>query len=198
MMVDKPLKEILAAISSKSPTPGGGSVAAMAGAISCSLAAMVCNLTIGKKKYEEHEEKMKELLEKSLKLKKEFEMLIDEDSKAFDEVMKAFKEGRDKQQAFKKAADVPMKTAFNALETMKILIEIARYGNKNAISDAGSAAYMAYASFKIALMNVEINLPYIESEEYKIETRKKIEEMEEEMESIFAETIKFVESFLNS
>ncbi len=184
MMVDMPVKELLDAISSRAPTPGGGSVAALAGATSCSLAAMVCNLTIGKKKYEGVEEKMKELLEKAMGLRKRFEELMDEDSKAFDEVMKAFKEGGDKQRAFKKAASVPMETAENALKAMEIAGEVAKHGNKNAISDAGSSAYMAYASFKMAEMNVKINLLYIEDEEYKSMATKKMEEMERKMESM--------------
>jgi len=185
MMVDKSVKELLDAISSKAPTPGGGSVAALAGAISCSLAAMVCNLTIGKKKYESVEQKMKELLEKAMGLRKRFEELIDEDSKAFDEVMKAFKEGGDKQKAFKKAAEVPMETASLAKEAMSIAYYVAMHGNKNAISDAGSAAYMAYASFKMAEMNVKINLPYIEDEKIKKMAEDKIKEMEEEIEETF-------------
>ncbi len=195
MMVDKSVKELLDAISSKAPTPGGGSVAALSGAISCSLAAMVCNLTIGKKKYEGVEEKMKELLEKALTLRKRFEELIDEDSKAFDEVMKAFKEGGDKQKAFKKAAEVPMETAENALKAIKIASEVAMLGNKNAISDAGSAAYMAYASFKMAAMNVKINLKYIEDEDFKKEMEENMEKMMKEMDEKFEKIKEVVEEY---
>jgi len=193
MMVDKSCREMLDAISSKAPTPGGGSVAALAGAISCSLAAMVCNLTIGKKKYESVEQKMKELLEKAMGIRKRFEELIDEDSKAFDEVMKAFKGGGDKQKAFKKAAEVPMETASLSKDAMRIAYEIAMHGNKNAISDAGSAAYMAYASFKMAVMNVKINLPYIEDEEFKNMAEDKVAKMEEEIEKIFEEVKEILE-----
>ena len=185
MMIDKSVKELLDAISSKAPTPGGGSVAALAGAISCSLAAMVCNLTIGKKKYESVEEKMKELLEKAMELRRRFEELIDEDSKAFDEVMKAFKEGRDKETAFKKAAEVPMETASLSKEAMNIAYYVAIHGNKNAISDAGSSAYMAYSAFKMAVMNVKINLPYIEDEKFKNIAEEKIARMEKEIEQTF-------------
>jgi len=99
--------------------------------------------------------------------------------------MRAFKEGGDKQTAFKKAAEVPMETASVARKAMEIAYHVVLHGNKNAISDAGSAAYMAYASFKMAKMNVKINLPYIEDEEFRSKAEENIKKMEEEIEEAF-------------
>ena len=92
-MMDKSVREFLEKVAEKTPTPGGGSIAALAGAIACSLAEMVCNLTIGKKKYAGVEGKMKELANKMKQRRQEFLKLVEEDAKAFDEVMKAYKEG---------------------------------------------------------------------------------------------------------
>ena len=194
MMIENSMKEFLEKVASKSPTPGGGSVAALAGAIACSLASMVCNLTIGKKKYEDVEEKMKEYLDAVGKMKNEFEILIDEDARAFDKVMEAFKLKKNLQEAYKKASLVPLKTAEKSLEAIKYIFNIAKYGNKNAISDAGVAAQMANASFHSALFNVKINLPYIEDEKYRNDLEEKLFKMENEMKDLFNKTMEEVKN----
>ncbi|MCD6474334.1 MAG: cyclodeaminase/cyclohydrolase family protein [Thermoplasmata archaeon] len=196
MMVDKSVRELLDAISSKAPTPGGGSVAALAGAISCSLAAMVCNLTIGKKKYADVEEEMKELLEKMRQRRQEFLNLVEEDAKAFDDVMKAYKEGGDEQEALKKAAKVPYETASNCFAIMDDIFTIAKKGNKNSITDAGVAGYMAHAGFNSALLNVKINLKYIEDENFKKEMEENMEKMMKEMDEKFEKIKEVVEEYL--
>jgi len=195
-MMDKSVKEFLERVAEKTPTPGGGSIAALAGAIACSLAEMVCNLTIGKKKYAGVEEEMKELAEKMKQRRQEFLKLVEEDAKAFDEVMKAYKEEGDEQKALKKAARVPYETALNCLSIMDDIFAIAKDGNKNSITDAGVAGYMAHAGFNSALLNVKINLKYIEDESFKKEMEEGMDKMIKEMEEKLAKIKAVVEEYL--
>ena len=195
-MMEKSVKEFLEKVAEKTPTPGGGSIAALAGAMACSLAEMVCNLTIGKKKYADVEEEMKKLAEKMRQRRQEFLKLVEEDAKAFDEVMKAYKEGGDEQEALKKAAKVPYETASNCLSIMDDIFVIAKDGNKNSITDAGVAGYMAHAGFNSALLNVKINLKYIEDDNFKKEMEENMEKMIKEMDEKLAKIKEVVEEYL--
>jgi len=196
-MEELPIKNFIEKVASPSPTPGGGSIAALAGAIACSLAEMVCNLTIGKKKYADVEEEMKEFLNVFKKARKKFLNLVNEDALAFDEVMKAFKEKKDIEKSFKKAANVPYKTAKNCIDLMDGIKKIAEKGNKNSISDAGVSALMMKTAFKSAVMNIKINLKSLKDEEYKKEMEEKIKNMENGMEVKFNEIMKIVNKWLD-
>lgn len=189
------MEEFLEEVAKGTPTPGGGSIAALSGAIACSLAEMVCNLTIGKKKYKEVEEDMIAIRSKVNAYRKRFFELIEEDARAFDGVIKAFREGGDAQEAYKKAAEVPYETAKNSLALFEYLREIAVKGNKNSISDVGVAGYMAFASFHSALLNVKINLKEVEGD-YSKEMEEKIKKMEEKMENKFKEVMEEVNKLL--
>jgi len=190
------MEEFLEEVAKGTPTPGGGSIAALSGAIACSLAEMVCNLTIGKKKYKEVEEDMVEIRNKINAYRKRFFELIEEDARAFNGVIKAFRESGNVHEAYKKAAEVPYETAKIGLALFDYLKEIAIKGNKNAISDVGVAGYMAFASFHSALLNVKINLGEIEKD-YSKEMEKKINEMEKEMENKFKEVMEEVKQKIN-
>ena len=91
MLVDLTVKEFLNKVAGSDPVPGGGSIAALNGAVASALAAMVANLTIGKKGYEEHEELMKHISEVALQVKDTFIGDIDRDSEAYDSVFACFK-----------------------------------------------------------------------------------------------------------
>ncbi len=168
------IEEFLKNLESSSPTPGGGTSAAIGAAISCGLIAMVANLTIGKKGYEKHEKEIKEILSAVLVLKKECESLADADSNAFMEVMKAYKipkenKEREKiiQKSFKKAVEIPLLVA-KISDTLSLFAKrIGKIGNKNAYSDAKSADYFAVAAKKSAVENVKINLPFIKDGKWK-------------------------------
>lgn len=197
------LKNFLEKIAEKTPTPGGGSVSALAGALASALLEMVCNLTIGKEKYKEFEEEMKIEREKCINYRKKFIELIDEDSKAFDEVISAFKlpkehEGRKEaiQNAYKKASSVPLETAEYCIKLMESGIKIAEKGNKNSISDAGVASWMAKSAFHSAILNVKINLSGLKDSEYVEETKNHIKKIEKKAERLHKETIKIVEKWL--
>jgi formiminotetrahydrofolate cyclodeaminase len=167
----KSYEELLEEIASKSPAPGGGSVAALSGAFGASLVSMVCNLTIGKKKFSDVEDEFKNILEEAGALKDELLFLSKEDVRAFNEVMAAFKmDGKEKekklQEAYQGAANVPLLTARKCLRLLELADSASGKGNPNTITDAGVAALMAHAGFKGAVFNVRINLKYIEDRNF--------------------------------
>jgi len=171
MIKDQKIKEFISDLSSSSPTPGGGATAALCGAFSASLAEMVCNLTIGKKGYEEVENKMKEIKESVVKEKEKLLLLADEDVKAFDEVMKAYKiKTKDREQKIQKtlkyATLVPLEVAQLSSKISNYSNILIGKGNKNALSDAKSAKYLALAAIKSANENIDINLRYLKDERF--------------------------------
>ncbi len=171
------LKEVIDMSASSDPTPGGGSVSAICAAFAASMAAMVGNLTIGKKKYKDVEDKVTELRDEAVSLINEFEDLVYEDIGQFGKLMEVYKMPRSTdnekeereialQQALKGATETPMKVARACVRLLRIVSELAPIGNKMAISDAGVAVYLGEASLKAVLLNVDINIPNITDEEY--------------------------------
>ncbi len=90
MITAKSLNQFLDELASSSPAPGGGSVAALSGALGAALTSMVCRLTIGKKKYADVQNEMESVLRRSEELRSSFSELADQDTEAFNSVMKAF------------------------------------------------------------------------------------------------------------
>ncbi len=161
--------DFMDALASASPTPGGGSAAAHTAAVAAALVSMVARLTIGKKKYENVAEEAKGILEKAEAMRLEFLQGIQEDSQAFEAVMAAFKLPKDTpeqsqvravaiQAATLEAARVPLAGAARMLDLQVLALDVARIGNTNAISDAGSAVTLARAALECAAFNVRINL----------------------------------------
>jgi len=157
------------------PTPGGGSAAAFAGAMAAGLVAMVARVTIGKKKYAEVEAEMVTAAEQAEEVRKKLQDSVAADSEAFDEVMTAYKLPKETeeeksvrsntiQQAILKAALVPMKVAEHAIEVLQLTQIVAERGNSNAITDAGTAAALARSALSGASMNIQINLSGLEDE----------------------------------
>jgi formiminotetrahydrofolate cyclodeaminase len=176
-LVKQNIKMFLDELASSSPAPGGGSVAALSGALGAALSSMVCNLTRGKQGYETVQDEITEILQKSEELRKDLTNLIDKDTDAFNEVMKALKmpkETEDQkvqrknalQTAFKHAADIPLETARKCLQILDVARIVAEKGNKNSISDAGVSALLAQTGVQAAMLNVRINLSSIKDEEY--------------------------------
>ncbi|MBD3367291.1 MAG: methenyltetrahydrofolate cyclohydrolase [Candidatus Eisenbacteria bacterium] len=171
------LTNFLAELASDEPTPGGGSVAALSGALGASLTAMVSNLTIGKKKYADVEADMKSALETAESLRLELTRLIEEDANAFDGFMEALKlpKDTDEQKAKRKAAmqqglvdaaSVPLVVMEKCVRVIDVAAVAAEKGNRNAVSDAGVAALVARAGAHAAKLNVLINLGGITAEEH--------------------------------
>jgi glutamate formiminotransferase/formiminotetrahydrofolate cyclodeaminase len=156
-------------VAAPAPTPGGGTVAAIAGALAACLATMVANLSIGKKKYAEHAEALEGIKRDAERLRGELMALGRRDSEAFEAVLRAGRlpQGGGEEQAARdqalalaglEAAQVPLATAGACLAILELAILAAKCGNVNAITDAGTAGLLARAAGEGALLNVEINL----------------------------------------
>ena len=192
MLADKNLKEFLKETASNSPVPGGGSVAALSAGLAAALTAMVANLTIGKKGYEELEEEMTVIAKEAEKYKDLFIEYIDKDSDAFNQVMDAFKLPKETeeekeirknkiQEALKNAALVPLEVARTALKIMDIIEKVVVKGNKNAVTDGAVAAMMARTATLSALYNVKINLGSIKDADFVEKTQKEVRQIEEDV-----------------
>ena len=169
MLTEKTVTQFLDELASNSPAPGGGSVAALAGAAGAALASMVCNLTLGKKKYADVQDDMTHVLQQTEQLRKELALLIDKDTEAFNTVMAAFglPKGTDQEQAARSEAiqEATKAATLIPLQVMKVCdkailhaLIVAQKGNKNSASDAGVAALMLRAGCAGAALNVRINL----------------------------------------
>lgn len=159
----------LDALASKEPTPGGGSAAAFTAGEAAALIAMVGRITLGKKKYASVQKEMDEIVRKAEVLREKLSELIDKDAEAFEAVMRAYRLPKDNEEQKKKressiqaatleAAKVPLKTCHVALEVLSLTVRVAEKGNKNAITDAGTASALAVAAISGAGANVRINL----------------------------------------
>jgi methenyltetrahydrofolate cyclohydrolase len=166
------IEPFLDALASSKATPGGGSAAAIIGAMGAALVSMVCNLTIGKKKYADVEGEMKEVLHKAEALRHKLTGMIEDDVKAFDQVMAAYgmaketdaeKATRDKaiQAALKQATEVPLRCCHAAREVIDLAAIASEKGNLNVISDAGVGVLAAYAALRSAALNVFTNAKII-------------------------------------
>ena len=169
------IEEFQDALSSDNPTPGGGTASAIALGHAASLVAMVANLTIGNEKWSEGWEVSKSAMILANSVIKDSAKLATEDSDAFEDVMNSFKlpkntddEKNIRREAIRnstlKAAQIPYRTALLAMDLLKVMVPLSRYGNQNAISDVGVAALLATAGCKGALFNVEINLNSLPSD----------------------------------
>jgi glutamate formiminotransferase/formiminotetrahydrofolate cyclodeaminase len=164
-----PVSTFFEQVAGGTPTPGGGSVAAFVGALASCLATMVANLTLGKKKFPEHDESMREVKREAGSLRARLVSLAGRDSEAFDGVLKARRlpqatadelAARDRALAAAEleATRVPLETAEACLGVLRLAETVAGRGNPNAVSDAGVAGLLAAAAGEGALLNVEINL----------------------------------------
>lgn len=156
-------------VASSSPAPGGGTVSAAAGSLAAALAAMVCRLTIGKKKYAAVQEEMEAVLIEAETLRAKLTRLAHDDSKAFDKVMAARRLPKDSEPeiaardkaidaATREAAQVPLEVCRTAYRVIELADICAAKGNANASSDSGVAAQMAYSAIVGAGLNVKINM----------------------------------------
>lgn len=158
-------------VASASPAPGGGSVAAQAGALGAALTSMVCRLTVGKKQFKDIKDELSDVRDKGDELRAELEKLVETDKEAFNKVMEAFKLSGDErdeavEKANKVAASVPLTVMKTSLEVLKLARVVAEKGNPNSITDAGVAGLMAMAAVHGAGYNVRINLTGIKDQDF--------------------------------
>ena len=187
MIKDQPIQQFLDELAGKASTPGGGSAAAIMGAMGAALGSMVGNFTVGKKGYEDVDAEMRDILEQTEQLRDKLTDMIRADIEVFNQVMGAYgmpkdtdeqKAERSKaiQTALKEATDVPLECAGAAAEVIQLCRPLAEKGNKNVISDAGVAVLAAEAALRSAALNVYINIGGIKDEEFKKSREKQLEE----------------------
>ncbi|MBN2017605.1 MAG: glutamate formimidoyltransferase [Candidatus Cloacimonetes bacterium] len=191
LLVNLKVNEFVDELASDSPAPGGGSVAALCGSLAAGLTSMVGNLTQGKYKfknseeriaYKENEARMLTMAWEAQQLKKHLLIAIDTDTEAFNTYMAAMKlpkktdeekkiRSTEIQKAIKNATQVPLHTMKLCWEVIVLAETAAKYGNQNALSDAGVAAITALTATKSAYFNVLINLPGVKDEDFKKKIR---------------------------
>ena len=192
---------------SDSPAPGGGSVAALMGALGVSLGGMVANLSAGKRGWEDKLQLFSDWAVKAQQLKDELLFLVDEDTAAFNKVMAAFglpKESAEEkasrsaaiQSANKYAAEIPLRVMETASRAYPLLGEMADKGNPASISDVGVGSLAVRACVEGAAMNVRINLGGLKDESLKASLREKMQRIAHDSDSEFKRIHTIVESKL--
>ena len=188
------LREFCNETLSDSPAPGGGSVAALMGALGASLGGMVANLSAGKRGWDDKLEYFSNWAVKAQQLKDELLALVDEDTAAFNKVMDAFalpKESAEEkvarsaaiEKATKYATEIPLRVMETASKSYELLAEMADKGNPASISDVGVGALATRACIDGAELNVRINLGQLKDEKFKSELLEKVRKVRAESES---------------
>jgi formiminotetrahydrofolate cyclodeaminase len=205
MELSNTLENYLEELSSNSPTPGGGNVSALCGVLASSLGTMVCNLTIGKKKYADVENELTVIKNKLGLIKENFRQLAKKDNEAFDKVMLAFKMPKETEEqklerakaiesATIDAAMVPAEVVSAGKEILPLLETIVAKGNQNSLSDAGVAVSLTKTAVEGAFLNIAINCSSLSNQtianEILIREEMKYQEVKAKAEFIIASIIK--------
>ena len=204
-LVKMNLREFCDETLSDSPAPGGGSVAALMGALGASLGGMVANLSAGKRGWDDKLEYFSEWAVKAQTLKDELLFLVDEDTNAFSKVMDAFglPKGSDEEKkaraaaiesATKYAAEIPLKVMEAASKSYELLAEMAEKGNPASVSDVGVGALATRACVEGAALNVRINLGQLKDEKVKADLSKRVERLRADSESNFKKIDQIVQT----
>lgn len=199
------LREFCNETLSDSPAPGGGSVAALMGALGVSLGGMVANLSAGKRGWEDKLSYFSDWAVKAQQLKDELLFLVDEDTAAFNKVMDAFalpKESAEEksarsaviQSANKYAAEIPLRVMETAFKSYQLLADMAQKGNPASISDVGVGLLALHACIDGAAMNVRINLAGLKDETVRSALQETVQRISAESEAEFRKAIQIVES----
>ncbi len=186
MIVEQPVTTFLDQLASGAATPGGGSAAAILGAMGAALVSMMCNLTIGKKNYAEVEGEMRAVLDDAESLRSRLADMVAEDIAAFDGLMAAYglpkendelkaQRGAAIQVGLKAATEAPLSCARASAEVIALALRAAKVGNTNVISDAGVGALAAQAALRSAALNVYINVPSLKDAAYAAACRQEID-----------------------
>lgn len=151
------------ALASSSPTPGGGGVGAVLGALSVCMSCMVANLTIGKRNYEDFSDECIDIIRESSALKEELLSLIDEDAQAFNHLMSACKSGA-KDEDYAAAAKPSVHIVYAVISAIDLLGVLNEKGNRNLLSDVGVGASCAKSALEICRLNILVNIKFIKSQ----------------------------------
>ncbi|MCT8976766.1 cyclodeaminase/cyclohydrolase family protein [Clostridium sp. CX1] len=211
MLQQLTLKDFVDELGSTSPAPGGGSIAALSASLASALAAMVFNLTIGKKEYMEYEDKLRKNIDESLEKvqfhKEEFLNLMERDTDAFLSLMEAFRMPKNTEeeakarkekinQGNKESLEIPLEVAEKAYKLYDYIYTAVKYGNKNAVSDAGVAASLVQTAVEGAILNVKINITGLKDEERKKELKDRCNNLLKESKKIKEDIMGIIEDKL--
>jgi formiminotetrahydrofolate cyclodeaminase len=203
MLTDQKVDQFLQELASSSPAPGGGSVAALCGALGAALVSMVCHLTVDKPKYIDVSEELKVVMRETEQLRRKLTELVERDTEAFNAVMAAFrlpKETEDQkqnrsaaiQQATRGATEVPLEVLHLSSRVLELSRVAAEKGNVNSVSDAGVAAEMARAAIRGAALNVQINLGGLKDEIFVARARETLKTTAKTMNTLYDSVTKMV------
>ena len=185
-LVLRPTHDFVDEVSRESPAPGGGSVAALAGALGGALASMVANLSVGRGEMDVHYDTLCALAERAQTVKDALIRAVDEDTRAFDSVLAGMRmpQDTDEERAARSAAiaagyrvatSVPLATVQGCVEAITLCHEMMELAPKEMISDVGTGALLGLAGAKAAGYNVRINLPHIEDEAFRAEVKERLD-----------------------
>ena len=206
-LADRSVRDFLEAVASSTPTPGGGSVAALSGALSAALSRMVFALAIGKQGYENVEEELRRLETRGQELQQRLLRLVDEDAAAYDAVVAAVRRPRTTeterearvnaiQSAYLHATEVPLDTMEACSEALEIALVAAEKGNRSAVTDAGVAALLAQAGVRGASLNARINLAALRDHAVRAQLEERLAAIIEQADKIGQEVTALVEGRL--
>jgi len=176
-LVKLTVQDFVYELASASPTPGGGSASALAGAMAAAMVEMACNLTVGREKFRNVEGELQTVLARATELHHQMLAAVDEDTEAYNAVSQAYKLPKDTdeqkaarsaaiQQALRQASEVPLRVAQAAAETAQLAVLAQEKANPNVASDARVARLLAEAARDGAIANVEINISSITDGKY--------------------------------
>lgn len=195
---EEALRRYIEDLAAKLPAPGGGSAAALLGAVGAALISMVSNFTLGKEKFKDVEGDVRAILEESERLRGRLLQLVDEDVSAYEKVSKAFKlpkgpeRDREVERALKEATSVPLEVLKNSFKVLELASELVDKGNPALVTDVGIAAVAARAAMESALFNIEINLKWMHDERFADEIRNSYRPLMERGERLEEETLRKV------
>ncbi|KPJ79094.1 MAG: methenyltetrahydrofolate cyclohydrolase [Deltaproteobacteria bacterium SG8_13] len=189
MLADLGIKEFVDQTASSKPVPGGGSAAALSGALAAGLTEMVAGLTIGRKGFEAVESDMQRIAEEAGELRKKCLQNIDRDSDAYTGVIDAFRLPKSSpeekntrklaiQTALQHASRVPLETAELAARVIELAGQVVAKGNPNAVTDGAVAGMLARTAVLAGAMNVRINLATIEDRDFTARLAGQVDELE--------------------
>jgi formiminotetrahydrofolate cyclodeaminase len=185
---DSTVEQFLAAVAAPTPTPGGGSVSALAGALSAALSRMVAGLARGKPGYEGVESELAQVETRGKVIQVRLEALIDEDARAYDAVMAAMRMPKSSDQekaarvdamqaAYRKATEVPLETMERCVEALELAEAAAKKGNRSATTDAAVAILLAESAIRGASLNCAVNLASIRDETFRSTAEGRVEQL---------------------
>src|SRR3990172_4186287 len=198
MYRNEPLDKYLKDAAAGTPTPGGGSVAALVGALATTMSSMSANFTVGKEKFRQYDSQLKRILGECEKSRETLLFLMEEDIKVYSGITNAYglpksteaeknKRSDEIQKATITAMEVPLKTTMYCLYVLEQTRELMDIANPNLISDVGVAGFLAEAAFQCAKLNVEINLATIKNWSLVEKTQNELSHAEKKAKTFFKE-----------